>query len=104
MKSIINLIEAIQLQATPGEYWVGAKISDNGNGFVWTTDGSAVDDDNWGEGFPDSDSGCVHMTAPDGYRRNKRCEAYNYYVCETNQKFSTPPNGKKFYKPVSFDT
>ena len=49
--SIQLVLEAIDIQATSGKYWIGAK-SEGGASFTWTGDNSMVNNDNWAFGFP----------------------------------------------------
>ena len=51
--SVVAALEAINL-AGPGEYWVGGKRKDINSGFSWNSDKSsiAIDDWNWGPGYP----------------------------------------------------
>ena len=51
--SIQLVLEAIDVQATSGKYWIGGK-SEDGATFTWTGDNSIVnnDNDNWAFGFP----------------------------------------------------
>ena len=51
--------EAINRQATPGEYWVGGAKNDNGS-YLWLTDNSDVGPDSWGPGFPVNVTGKFH--------------------------------------------
>ena len=48
--SIQLALEAIDIQATSGKYWIGAK-SEGGASFTWIGDSSMVND-NWAFGFP----------------------------------------------------
>ena len=47
-----TVLEAINLQSTPGKYWLGGKEKKQGNKFKWVRANSAVNDDNWADGFP----------------------------------------------------
>ena len=57
--SLQIVLEAINLRAPAGEYWLGGKenvvgagISGWPNEYVWTGDRTLVDDDNWPTGYP----------------------------------------------------
>ena len=59
------MIEAINIQASGEDFYIGAKqkVEEKGAGisgnseedtqtFLWTSNGSAVEDGNWAEGYP----------------------------------------------------
>ena len=92
---VFSVLEAINLQSSPGKYWIGGKRSESNNNFVWASDDSTVGDAHWAEGFPELGSGCISQTAPDGYMRNYYCGQLNYFICELNENtvFNTPVEG-----------
>ena len=50
--SLYSALEAINLQSSPGEYWIGGKKSDGSSNYIWTSDNSALNNDQWGPGYP----------------------------------------------------
>ena len=50
--SLQTVLEAINLQSTAGEYWIGATENEGGDSFIWVGDNSIVDIDHWATGFP----------------------------------------------------
>ena len=47
------LIEAMNLQVTSGEFWIGSRKRNDGDDYVWE-DGSSVSIDNWDVGYPET--------------------------------------------------
>ena len=99
--SLYSALEAINLQSSPGEYWIGGKKSDGSSNYIWTSDNSALNNDQWGPGYPlpgfetkyfrkipifinlgSSLTGCVFQSHPDGYLRNGACSDTKDFVCE----------------------
>ena len=50
--TMYGVLEAISIQGGKEEYWIGGHKSDVSDSFVWDSDGSIVDGDNWAHGFP----------------------------------------------------
>ena len=50
--SLQTVLEAISLQSTAGEYWIGATENEDGDSFIWMGDNSIVNIDHWATGFP----------------------------------------------------
>ena len=61
-----TVLESINMVATTGEYWLGAKGVGPGIGgwgaYYWTGDNSNVDNGNWANGYPLSGSGMIILT------------------------------------------
>ena len=49
--TLANIIEAMNLDQEQGEYWINARKSVDGNGYVWG-DNSSVSSHNWAPEFP----------------------------------------------------
>ena len=114
-----GVLEAISIQGGKGEYWIGGQKSDVSVSFVWDSDSSIVDGDNWAHGFPmsgrrffsllvlvyevtmcmyrtsGSSSTCIQQSAPEGFFRDQDCRQLNFFVCEilAGNGFSEPPEG-----------
>ena len=39
---------------------------------------------------------CLHMSTPEGYFKSSDCHSQNFYVCQNNADFSSPPQGGDF--------
>ena len=39
---------------------------------------------------------CLQMSTPEGYFKSSDCQTQNFYVCQNNADFSSPPQGEDF--------
>ena len=39
---------------------------------------------------------CLQMSTPEGYFKSSDCQTQNFYICQNNADFSSPPQGGNF--------